>query len=155
MTPIELTYRKTAIGGASGFGLLVALYDTLAGDLRRAAEAERGNDLERRTAELNHALLVIAHLEDWLMRGSNGELAEYLVVFYRSMRCRIIEAQARRSAEMLEQQMAEVLKIREVWQRVELGSSPSRPEAQTWVQPARYPNAPTTRFEHSASGWSA
>ena len=37
MSPTEMAYRKTAIGGASGFGLLVALYDTLAGDLRRAA----------------------------------------------------------------------------------------------------------------------
>jgi flagellin-specific chaperone FliS len=46
MSPTEMAYRKTAVGGASGFGLLIALYDTLAGDLRRAADAERANDIE-------------------------------------------------------------------------------------------------------------
>jgi hypothetical protein len=48
MNRTDVTYRKTAAEGASGFGLLIALYDTLAGDLRRAAEAERSNDIEQR-----------------------------------------------------------------------------------------------------------
>jgi flagellar protein FliS len=155
MTPIELAYRKTAIEGTSGFGLLVALYDTLAGNLRRAAEAERSNDLEKRTTELNHALLVIAHLEDWVRRGSSGDLADYLVVFYRSMRCRIIEAQARRSAEILEQQMTEVLRIREIWQGFEIGGAASAQEARGWVMPASYPGASPVQHHQSASSWSA
>src|SRR5271169_6196761 len=133
MNQTDLAYRKTAVEGASGFGLLVALYDTLAGNLRRAAAAERSNDLEQRTTELNHALLVIAHLEDWVRRGSSGELADYLLVLYRSLRCKIIEAQAKRSLEILEQQMTEVLRIREVWQGLELrGISPTK-EARGWV----------------------
>ena len=86
MSPTELAYRKTALGGASGFGLLIALYDTLAGDLRRAAEAERSNDLEERGRQVNHALLILAHLEEWIDRGPGGELAEQLRGFYRSLR---------------------------------------------------------------------
>src|SRR5271165_4012432 len=121
MSPTEMAYRKTAIGGASGFGLLIALYDTLAGDLRRAAEAERSNNLEKRTQELNHALLVVAYLEEYIERGSGGKLADQLVTFYRTLRRKIIEAQVKRSAEILEDQMLEVLKIREIWQRFELG----------------------------------
>jgi len=155
MSPTEMAYRKTAIGGATGFGLLVALYDTLAGDLRRAAEAERSNDLGKRTQELNHALLVVAYLEEYVERGSGGKLADRLVSFYKSLRGKMIEAQVKRSAEILEEQMAQVLKIREIWQRFELGGSSSRQDAAEWSQPARYPNAPPVRYEHSAAGWSA
>ena len=64
-----LFYRKAATEGASGFGLLVGLFDTLAGDLRRAAEAQRARDIEKRCKEGNHALLVIGHLEDWVNHG--------------------------------------------------------------------------------------
>ncbi|MGO9339076.1 MAG: flagellar export chaperone FliS [Terracidiphilus sp.] len=155
MSPTEMAYRKMAIGGASGFGLLVALYDTLAGDLRRAAEAERSNDLENRTKEVNHALLVVAYLEEYVQRGSGGKLADYLISFYKSLRGKMIEAQVKRSAEILEEQMAQVLKIREIWQRFELGGSSSKQEARAWAPPASYPNAPSARYEHSASGWSA
>ena len=42
MTRTDLAYRKTAVEGASGFGLLIALYDTLASDLRRAARSRAG-----------------------------------------------------------------------------------------------------------------
>jgi len=155
MSPTEMAYRKTAIGGASGFGLLVALYDTLAGDLRRAANAERSSDLEKRTQELNHALLVIAYLEEYVGRGSGGKLADHLVAFYRSLRRKMIEAQVKKSAEILEEQMAQVLKIREVWQRFELSDSSSENEPQAWVPPSGYPNAPPVRYEQSATRWSA
>ena len=56
MNRTDLAYRKTAVEGASGFGLLIALYDTLAGNLRRAAAAQRRNDLEDRCHEVKHAL---------------------------------------------------------------------------------------------------
>jgi flagellar protein FliS len=105
MNPTELAYRKTAVEGASGFGLLIALYDTLAGDLRRAADAQRKDDIDRRCKEINHALLVIAYLDDWIDREGGGELAQKLIVFYTTMRKRLIEAQAKQSPEMLEEQM--------------------------------------------------
>jgi flagellar protein FliS len=150
-----MAYRKTALGGASGFGLLIALYDTLAGDLRRAAEAERRNDLEARCAQLNHALLVIAHLEDWIHRGSGGELAEQLIAFYGSLRRKMIEAQAKRSAEILEQQMAQVLDIRAIWQRLEFSAPPSSSvEVPSWVQKSTYPGG-SSSYERSESSWSA
>jgi len=155
LTPIELEYRKTAAEGASGVGLLIALYDTLAGDLRRAAVAERRNDLEKRTKEVNHALLVVAYLEEYVQRGSGGTLADYLLAFYKSLRRKMIDALVKRSAETLEEQMAKVLKIREFWQRFESGGSSFSQEAQEWLSPASYPNAPPVRYERSASGWSA
>ena len=97
MNPTELSYRRTAVEGTSGFGLLIALYDTLAGNLSRAAEAQRKSDIQKRCKEINHALLVIAHLEDWVDREGGGELAEKLVRFYSRLRAKMIEAQAKQS----------------------------------------------------------
>ena len=155
MSPTEMAYRKTAIGGASGFGLLIALYDTLAGDLRRAAEAERSNNLENRAKEVNHALLVVGYLEDWVERGSGGELADHLITFYRTLRARMIEAQVQRCPEMLEWQMAEVLKIRGIWQRFEQSGSSAASQAPVWAQAPGYPEASPAGYERSASNWSA
>ncbi|MGP8186260.1 MAG: flagellar export chaperone FliS [Terracidiphilus sp.] len=120
MTPTDLAYRRTAVQGASGFGLLVALYDTLAGDLRRATEAQRANDIEKRCREVNHAFSVIGLLEDSVRRGTGGELAQQLVGFYASLRRDLIAAQANSSADMLEELMMKVLKIRETWQNADL-----------------------------------
>jgi flagellin-specific chaperone FliS len=108
MTPAELYYRKTAAASSSGgLGVLIGLYDTLAGDLRRMAEAERGDDLVRRCREANHALLVIGCLEDCVTKGSSGELADQLTAFYGSLRRNLVLAQAKRSPEMIEEQMAQ------------------------------------------------
>ena len=154
MNSTALAYRKTAVEGASGFGLLIALYDTLAGNLRRAADAERNNNIEKRCLEMNHALLVIAHLEDWLDADSGGELAQKLIGFYSSLRRKMIEAQARRSVETLEQQMALVLTIRQTWQEMELRGLAS-PEVFPYADAPCYPGAGPTPNQTNASSWSA
>lgn len=128
MTPTDLAYRKTAADGASGFGLLVALFDTLAGDIRRAAQAQRQNDIERRCREIRHALDVIAHLENWVSAGPGGELAQGLLLFYQRLRKTLIQAQAKQSSEILEQQMADVLTVRELWQQNDTKLAPLTPE---------------------------
>jgi len=152
MNAMELVYRKTATEGASGFGLLVALYDTLAGDLRRAAEAERSNNIEKRCREVNHALLVTAHLEDWIHRGGGGELAEQLLAFYSSLRRLMIQAQAKRSAVMLEQQMTLVLSIRRTWHELETRNSEETP---AWAQIQAFPGSVPQHLERGGSSWSA
>ena len=154
MNPIELSYRKTAVEGASGFGLLIALYDTLAGNLRRAADAQLQNDLQKRTQEINHALLVIGYLEDWIDREGGGELAEQLIVFYSAMRAKLIEAQARQSAEILEQQMGKVVSIRGTWQDLELRAS-SILSAPADGEPQKYPSGSESLEERRVSSWSA
>jgi flagellar protein FliS len=119
MNAMELAYRKSAAEGANGLGIMIALYDTLAGNLRRATDAERANDIQTRCDEVNHALLVIAHLEDSLGLGSGGKLADQLKAFYAKLRRNLIKAQAVRSAALLEQQMLMVLDLRRTWQEVE------------------------------------
>jgi flagellar protein FliS len=155
MTRTDLEYRKTAAEGASGFGLLIALYDTLAGDLRRAAEAERNDDIDKRCREVNHAMLVMAYLEDWTRRGSDGELAQRLISFYSSLRRKLVEAQVNRSAAALEEQMALVLEIREHWQKIDVHTEPTGPEILSPVQTPRYPVAFEEPVIHRQGSWSA
>jgi flagellin-specific chaperone FliS len=82
MSTTELSYRRTAIEGASSIGLMIALLDTLVCDFRRASSALRKNDIETRCKELNHALLVIGRLESWLDLKNGGEPAQNLSRFY-------------------------------------------------------------------------
>jgi flagellar biosynthetic protein FliS len=154
MNPTELAYRRTAAEGSSGFGLLIALYDTLAGNLNRAAEAQRRNDVQERCLELNHALLVIGYLEDWIDRKSGGDLAKKLAAFYSNLRGKLIEAQAMQSAEILEQQMAVILSIRGTWQDLEARAF-SALELQASTEPSNYPATMVSQDERSASSWSA
>jgi flagellar biosynthetic protein FliS len=155
MTRTDLAYRQTAAEGASGFGVLMALYDTLASNLRRAAEAERVDNIEQRSIEVNHAFLVIAYLEDWVKRGPGGELSDQLTAFYTELRRKLIQAQATRSATALEEQMRVVLKIRENWQQADLRGIPSGPSilSPAPAQPSLdYPAMPA-QSRHSS--WSA
>lgn len=156
MNRSDLTYRKAAAAGASGFGVLIALYDTLAGDLRRAAEAERTNDIPQRCREVNHALLVIAHLEEWVEQGSGGDLASQLRTFYSSLRRELLEAQVRRSARHLEQQMNRVLELRGMWQKFDLQTVTPRPEIlpPAWKEQESVSAGAGSFAEHRLS-WSA
>lgn len=150
MNPTELAYRKTAVEGSSGFGLLIALYDTLAGNLRRAADAQRSNDIQKRCQEVNHALLVIAYLEDWIDREGGGMLAEKLVRFYADLRANLMAAQLKQSADLLEQQMDTILAIRGTWQDLE-----ARASSILDSQPSTYSASAPVPQERAMSSWSA
>jgi flagellar protein FliS len=154
LSPTEAAYRKTGVG-TSGLSLLIALYDTLAGDLRRAAAAERNNDIGQRCKEVNHALLVIGYLEHWLAQGTGGELADQLAGLYASMRRKLIEAQGQRSARILEEQMALVLQVREGWQAIELKAMQTAPEIIPPVKAHRSPGASPMQAERRRLSWSA
>jgi flagellin-specific chaperone FliS len=106
--------------------------------LRRAAEAERANDIEKRSREVNHAFLVIGHLEDWLVRGTGGELNSKLKAFYANLRQNLLQAQRNRSAASLEQEMVNVLKIRTFWQQADMRSAPPEPSI---LRPAAVQNS--------------
>ncbi len=161
MIATELLYRKAAANGATGLDLLIALYDTLAGDLRRASEAERSGDIEKRCESVNHALLVVAHLEEWVNRGSGGQLARTLTAFYSSLRSKMIEAQVKRSPQIFEEQMMFVLDVRRSWQEtgsrgadeMERGSAPSQ-ELLPWVESKGFRgNAPASSEPPMTRWW--
>lgn len=131
----ELSYRKSAIEGASTIGLMIALFDTLAGDLRRAAVALHNNDIQTRCNELNHAALVLGQLESWLDMENGGESARTLSRFYAYLRAKMIEAAASKSGKILETQIDMILHVRTAWQQ--LDSPPgqaSEPDAKASIE---------------------
>jgi flagellar secretion chaperone FliS len=119
MSTTEMSYRQSAIQGASPIGLMIALFDRLAGDLRRAAAALRKNDIETRCKELNHALLVIGQLESWVDAKGGGESAHILSRFYAYLRAKMLEAGASKSAKLLEMQVDMILLVRSSWQQLD------------------------------------
>jgi len=114
-----MSYRQSAIQGASPIGLMIALFDRLAGDLRRAAAALRKNDIETRCKELNHAALVLGQLENWVDVKNGGESAQTLSRFYAYLRAKILEAAATKSAKLLEMQIDMILLVRSSWQQLD------------------------------------
>ena len=115
----ELSYRRSAIAGASSIGLMIALFDTLAGDLRRASTALRKNDIETRCKELNHAALVLGQLESWIDLKNGGDSAETLTRFYAYLRAKMTEAGATKSASLIETQIEMILHVRSAWQQLD------------------------------------
>ena len=121
----EMSYRKSAIAGASSIGLMIALLDTLAGDLRRAAGALRKNDIEERCKELNHAALVLGQLESWVDLKNGGESAETLSRFYAYLRANMLEASINKDAAVLDKQIEMILHVRSAWQQLDTSPLPS------------------------------
>lgn len=152
MNALDVTYRKTAAAGASGLALLIALYDTLAGDLRRCGSAQRAGDLAQRAREVSHALSIIAVLENWL-EADSGALAAQLAAFYTSLRRMLIEAQARQSAQKFDELMSQVLTVREVWQQMQSQIPAQVPQVLPPV--ARQHSAPFSFEPEKRSSWSA
>ena len=128
LTETGLSYRKSAIEGASPIGLMIALFDTLVGDFRRAATALRKNDIESRCRELNHAALVLGQLENWVDLKNGGESAETLARFYAYLRAKMMEAAVAKSASILEMQIDMILHVRTAWQQLDASAQP--PEKQ-------------------------
>jgi flagellar protein FliS len=144
MSTTEMSYRRSAIQGASRIGLMIALFDQLASDLRRAAAALRNNDIETRCKELNHAFLVLGQLENWVDVKNGGESAQTLSRFYAYLRAKMLEAGASKSAKLLEMQVDMILLVRSSWQQLDA------PPSQVSQIPAEVPTSVRTRTEETS-----
>src|SRR5271170_404997 len=100
------SYRETAVRGASPVRLVICLYEQTISDLRRAAVALEKGDIEARTRNINHAVLVIGQLQGTLDMERGGAVARNLLKFYSLLRAGLVEAQGKQSKQILEQQIA-------------------------------------------------
>jgi len=141
-TTREMSYTLSAIEGASPIGLIVVLFDTLAGDLRRAAAALNQSDIETRCKELNHATLVIGQLASWIDLAKGGESARNLAGFYAYLQAKMMEAAVTKSAKLLETQIDMILHVRSAWQKLDVG--PMETPAKPSENPAQQLSAPST-----------
>jgi flagellar protein FliS len=114
-----LSYQQAAARGASPVGQVVALYDTILRDFLRALAALQADDVETRVFELNHALLVIGHLQSVLNFERGGDVAKQFARFYEVTRTMIVEANIRANPESLEELINLYGGLREAWYQAE------------------------------------
>lgn len=123
-----LSYRETAVRGASPVRLVILLYDQAIDDLRRAHAAQLRGDIEQRAREVDHAILVIGHLQATLDKGQGGEVARNLDLFYDRMRQALVEAQCQQSAAAFEMRISDLMTVRDAWDQIDRGASAAVPE---------------------------
>jgi flagellar secretion chaperone FliS len=119
----ELSYRRAEIKDASAVRLVIIMYDMLVADLQRAIEAVHAGDVEKRSAEIKHAFLVLQQLEGSLEMEKGGEAAKNLSFFYSVMRSKILEAHIKISVPMLQKQIEHILDVRSAWEQVDPGKA--------------------------------
>ncbi len=115
----SLEYRRAATQQASVVGLVIALHDTLIGDLRRAAEAMERNDIETRCTQLVHGFKVLQQLEAMLDMNNGGETAIRIRRFYTHVRGQMLTAQFKLAPSILHDQIRIVMEVREAWQQID------------------------------------
>jgi len=115
----QRSYRRAAVQEASPAGLVVILYDLLVEDLQAAAQAIRDGDIEERSLQLKHALLVLQILEGSLDMEQGGAAARSLAAFYSYLRGQLLNAQFRNDDEVLTRQIALIFDVREAWRTIE------------------------------------
>ena len=142
----QLSYREAAVRGASPVRLVVLLYEQVIEDVQRALAAFKRGDIEGRTREINHAILVIGHLQASLNKDVGGQVAANLEHFYRQMREGLVEAQCQQSAALLEQQISHLMLVHEAWCAVERSTLPAAAET---------PQVPVEAGKRVSRGWSA
>jgi len=125
MTNARFAYRENDVRGATAVRLVVLLYEQLVQDLHQALDALEKNDVEIRTRRINHAILVIGHLQSPLDFANGGQVAQDLNKFYDVLRQNLMQVQFHPSKSGIYQQITDVLTLREAWVEVERAEKPS------------------------------
>ena len=146
---VQNSYREAAVRGASPVGLVVRLYEQVIEDLRQGIIAIEENAIERRTKYINHAILIIGHLQSPLDFSNGGKVAKDLDHFYNVLRQNLIDVQFYPSKQRLTQQITDLLAVREAWIAVEQAEKASVRAAPVTTAALNVPV--TTAVPHSAA----
>jgi flagellar biosynthetic protein FliS len=122
---VQNSYREAAVRGASPVGLVVRLYEQIIEDLRQATIDIEQSAIERRTKRIDHAILVIGHLQSPLDFVNGGKVAKDLDHFYNVLRQNLIQVQFHPSKPALAQHITDLLAVREAWIVVERAERPA------------------------------
>ncbi len=120
---VPVAYRELASMGASQTHMVVLLYDRLGEDIRCAVAAMKSKDVEARSKQVNHALLILQQLQGRLDFDAGARAALQLDAFYSHVRAKLLEAQIRQSPEIMLAQAQAVAQIREGWAEVDQATS--------------------------------
>ncbi len=130
MTNARTSYRENEVRGASPVRLVVLLYEQLVQDLLQAMRALEQNDISLRTQHINHAIVVIGHLQSALDFEKAEKPAKALDSYYSTLRQNLVAVQFFPSKEGLQRQLTDLLSLREAWLEVDqaetlIASSPT------------------------------
>ncbi len=140
-------YQDNAVRGATPLELVVLLYDSAIEDMRRALVAMKGSDIEARASEIGHALMVLQQLQGTLDFERGGSAAKQFEQFYNLIRAKLLEAQMRGSADLMQQQIRYMSEVRDCWA-----------QARRMLEPragALTPPATASAAEGGSNKWSA
>lgn len=119
-------YQQGTAFGASPLGQVVALYDTILCDLRRALSAVDAGQVEQRVNAANHALIVIGELQSVLDFERGGDAARNLDRFYRVGRALLTQASVTSSREKFSELISMFARLRAAWSRIERSAAPAQ-----------------------------
>jgi flagellar biosynthetic protein FliS len=157
MTNPRTTYREDDVRGATSVRLVVLLYEQLVQDLRQALQALEQHDIELRTKRINHAILVIGHLQSPLDFANGAKVARDLDHFYDVLRQNLVQVQFHPSKAGLSQQITDILAVREAWVEVDRVEKPSIAAAVTTpahsMASMAAPDASDSESEHVSADW--
>jgi len=157
MNNAAFAYQQGSARSATPVGQVVALYDTILRDFRRAQEAIQAGNVETRVFELNHALTVIAHLQSVLDHERGGEAAKRFARFYDVTRGMILEVNVNGNRETLQKLANLYGSVRQAWQEIEKQVPPVESAVETVAKnPAVRQFSPANEpAEPSRGSWSA
>ncbi len=153
-------YFQNSVFGASAVGQVIALYDTILRDLRRAMDAIADNDVERRINSSNHAIMVIGELQGVLDFERGADPAKHLNSFYNVTRTLIINACAHSERQQFQEVAEMFTKLRVAWSHVERTIAPAQPSERLRVS-SEQRNIPQSnpgdseKTDNSRGNWSA
>lgn len=156
-TQAELNYLRNAAQNASQVGLVILLFDLLISDLQRAISSLQKGEVEKRSAEIKHAFLVLQQLEGSLNMEDGSDAAEHFSRFYSFIRSKILEAHIKMSPEILKQQIELILSVRQAWQQIDAptqGASPAS-TAQTSSSANGQRKKPAAASAGATASWTA
>jgi flagellar protein FliS len=154
-----LSYRQASARGPSPIGQVVSLYDTILRDFVRALAALQAGDVETRVLELNHALLVIAHLQSVLNHERGGEPARQFDLLYAVTRGMIVEANIQARPESLEELIHLYGGLRQAWYQADQQLPVDKQRARIQARPddsaaTQAANSADPEFETPQLHWS-
>lgn len=116
-TPIDARqgYQESAVRGATPIDLVILLYDWAIEDMRRALAAMLKGNIELRSAQIGHALMVLQQLQGTLDFERGGGAARQFERFYNVVRAKLLEAQIRGSGDLMQQQIHSMSEVRDCW----------------------------------------
>jgi flagellar protein FliS len=139
-------YQESAVRGATPIELVILLYDSAIEDMRRALTAMQNSEIENRSVQIAHALMVLQQLQGTLDFERGGSAARQFEQFYNLVRAKLLEAQIRGSSELMSQQIRSMSEVRDSWA-----------QAKRLLEPVSGPSpAPAASLEGgSTAEWSA